>query len=292
MRAYSPSATKTHAFCPTARVLQQQGLTPKYAAKNAVSRWMGTAMAAGLEQHNRMRKGGVQVAPNHVTPYRAAAVTWDEEVSKFLGAGGVVTDETFETRVPPLMQRALEYYAAYDVVPAAWEIRAVEHTFADGGNARPDLLVVDEDGTAPLDYKMKETLYVKPGETREAARSRTLLEFANDWQLKHYVWCVRRFLGQPCSHYYIVLGELSPKPHFTLQRFEVTETQMQQWIDSAHGWWSDMYETETDHINLPRMAPTHETKYGPCEFQYACLEAELDPAKYRHKYVTIGRSKR
>ncbi len=247
---------------------------------------MGTAMAAGLEHHNLLRTKG---APSMVSPYVAASVVWEELVLQFLDAGGVVTDETYETRVPPLMQRALEHYAANDIISTRWQIHAVERVFEAGGRARPDLIVVDEDGLAPVDYKMKEKLYVKEGETRDAARSRTLMEFADDWQLKHYVWCIRRFLGQPCDHYYIVLGELSPKPHFTIQRFEVTNESMQQWSDSAYQWWAEMYDTESDIVNLPRMAPTHETKYGPCEYQYACLEAGLEKEKYRHKYVQIER---
>ena len=286
MQVYSPSATTTYATCPRKRYLQKRGLTPKYAAKGAVSRWMGTAMAAGLEHHNRMR---AFAAPSIITPYRAAAVKWEEQVAQFLDAGGVVTDETFETRIPPLMQRALEHYVVHDVVPAEWEIVGVEQTFERAGNARPDLIVVDADGYAPVDYKCKESLYTKPTETKDAARARTLAEYDNDWQLLHYAWCIRRFIGQPCTHYYVVLGELSPKPHFTLQRFEVSETRIQSWIDNAHQWWANMYETEIDHINLPRMSPTHDSKYGACEYQYACLDAEGDEERYQHKYITIER---
>ena len=271
------------------RELQKQGLRSKYAAKSQVARWMGTAMAAGLEQHNYNRVGG-DLVTEHV-PYWYAMQSWNSEVEKFLAAGGVITDETYATRLLPLLERGLAHYAANDIIPAHWQIHSVERKFELGGNARPDVIVIDDEGYAPVDYKMKETLYIKPGETRDAARARTLAEFNNDWQLHHYVWCVRRFLGQPCDHYYIVLGELSPRPRFTIQRFDVSERAYQQWVDAAHGWWSDMYATECDMINLPRMAPTHESKYGPCEFQYACLEANLDPQKYQHKYITVERSK-
>ena len=288
MPVYSPSATRTYAECPRKRYLQKKGLTPKYAAKGAVSRWMGTAMAAGLEQHNRMR---AFATPSIITPYRAAAVKWEEQVLQFLDAGGVVTDETFETRIPPLMQRALEHYVAHDVIPAEWRIAGVEQTFERAGNARPDIIVIDADGYAPVDYKMKESLYVKPGETRDAARSRVMAELGGeyDWNQKHYMWSIRRYIGQPCTHHYLVLGELSPKPVFTIQRYDITESAMQSWIDNAHQWWADMYETEIDHINLPRMSPTHDSKYGACEYQYACLDAEGDEERYKHKYITIER---
>ncbi len=288
MKVYSPSSTRAHAFCPMSRALQQQNVTSKYAGKSWVARTMGVAMAAGLEQHNRIVKGG---AVPQSTPYNAAAMTWDAEVSRFLKVGGVVTDETYETRIPPLMQRALEHYASNDVIPEKWQIHSVEHTFEHGGNARADVIVIDEDGYAPLDYKMKETLYVKPGETRDGARSRVLAEMGReyDWNQKHYMWAIRRFLGQPCTHHYLVLGELSPKPRFTLERFDIDEQEMQSWIDNAHNWWADLYDTEADYINKPRMAPVHETKYGLCEFYDLCVTYQFDKERYRHKYIQVER---
>jgi hypothetical protein len=270
------------------RELQQQKYVSKYAAKPAVSRWMGTAMAAGLEEYNKRRM------TNTLLPgvlFNTSFPVWCDEIERFRRAGGVITDETFESRVPPLMERALTHYANHDVVPQNWTIHSVEHVFEHGGHARADLIVIDEDGYAPLDYKMKESLYVKPGETRDAARARTLLEYDNDWQLKHYVWGVRRFIGQPCNHYYIVLGELSPKPTYTLQRFDVSERAMQQWIDAAHSWWGVMQDSESDIINLPRMSPVHDNKYGKCEFYDACITYELDPTKFQHKYIQVERRK-
>ena len=284
MNVYSPSSTKTFAECPMKRELQKQNYVPKYAGKPFVSRAMGVAVAKGLEEINIFRKE--RISRGHVT---MALREWEREITKFRNAGGVVTDETFESRIPPLIERALRHYEANDTVPASWQIHSVEHTFEHGGNARADLIVIDDEGYAPLDYKMKETLYVKPGETRDAARARTLLEFENDWQLKHYVWGIRRFIGQPCDHYYIVLGELAPKPHFTLQRFDVTERSMQQWIDAAHSWWADMQDSDSDMTNLPRMSPTHETKYGKCEYYAACIDAELDETKFQHKYIKVER---
>lgn len=285
MKVYSPSSTKTYAFCPMARSLQQQRYTSKYAGKKEVAKWMGTAMAAGLETINRYRKDGT--FQNH--PFDNALAAWQQGIDAFRKAGGVVTDETFESRIPPLLSRALDIYSRQYPLPNGWQIHSVEHVFEHGGNARADLIVIDEDGYAPVDYKMKESLYVKPGETRDAARARTLLEYDNDWQLKHYIWAIRRFLGQPCNHYYIVLGELSPRATYTLQRFNVSERVMQQWTESAYGWWGDMYDTDSDYINVPRMSPVHDNKYGKCEFYDACITYELDPVKFQHKYIQVER---
>ena len=201
MKVYSPSSTKSYAFCPYKRHLEQQNLTSKYADKRTVSKWMGVAVAKGLEAYNI----------NWAHPeewFRAsdvAFVEWKDQIERFRAAGGVVTDETCESRIPPLMQRFLEHYSANESISSNWQIHSVEHEFKDAGNARADLIVIDDGGYAPVDYKMKEKLYVKPGETIDAARARTFLEYENDWQQHHYVWAIRRFLGQPCDHYYIVL---------------------------------------------------------------------------------------
>ncbi len=286
MKVYSPSSTKSYAFCPMKRHLEHKGLTSKYAAKKEVSKWMGVAMAAGLEHFNKIRIGP---DGDYLHPFEIAFQTWNDEITRFRAAGGVVTDETFESRIPPLMQRALEHYVKTSPISVMWQIHSIEHVFEHAGNARADLIVIDDEGYAPVDYKMKETLYVKPGETRDAARARTLLEYDHDWQQHHYVWAIRRFMGQPCNHYYICLGELAPKPVFTLQRFDVSERAIQLWIDAAHGWWADMYDTDIDMINAPRMSPVHDNKFGKCEFYDACVTYELDQERYKHKYITVER---
>ena len=244
MKVYSPSSTKSYAFCPYKRHLEQQNLTSKYADKRTVAKWMGVAVAKGLERINQGEDDFVD----------QTFATWNDEISRFRKAGGIVTDETCDSRVPPLMERALMHYVSTDVLPVTWQTHSIEHEFEHAGKARADLIVIDDGGYAPVDYKMKEKLYVKPGETIDAARARTFLEYENDWQQHHYVWAIRRFLGQPCDHYYIVLGELAPRPHFSIQRFDVPERVIQRWVDNAHSWWADMYDTDIDIINEPRMS--------------------------------------
>ena len=72
------------------------------------------------------------------------------------------------------------------------------------------------------------------------------------------MWSIRRFIGQPCTHHYLVLGELSPKPVFTIQRYDITESAMQTGSITRTNGGRICNETEIDHINLP-LNVTHMT---------------------------------
>ena len=286
MRVYSPSSTKTYAECPFKRELSRRGVQSKYAGKAAVARWIGTAVAKGFEQVNLERMGAspervVSLAEGH------AQASYQYSVSEFTNAGGVIAEGDADG-VPQLIERAVRYYRDEYVYPFQHTIVAVEQPFEHGGHARPDL-VIDDGSLAPLDFKCKRSLYVKPGETRDAARARVFAEYEDDWQLLHYVWCVRRFRGVPCNHYYIALCELTPKPHITIQRYDVTDTRMLQWADSAYGWWAAMEDTDNDMVNVPPQAPTHETKYGKCEYYDYCVTYEMDETRAQHRYITVER---
>lgn len=285
MRVYSPSSTKTYAECPFKRELSRRGVQSKYAGKAAVARWIGTAVAAGLEVANREWLSGISADGMAET---TARLSFTHSMQDFMDAGGVLTDE--ETNTVALIERMVSYYRHDYVFPFQHTIVAVEQPFEHGGHARPDL-VIDDGSLAPLDFKCKRSLYVKPGETRDAARARVFAEYEDDWQLLHYMWCVRRFKGVPCNHYYIALCELTPKPHITIQRYDVTERRLHQWADSAYSWWSQMEETDADIINMPPQAPTHETKYGKCEYYDYCVTYEMDETRAQHRYITVERRK-
>lgn len=285
MRVYSPSSTKTYAECPFKRELSRRGVQSKYAGKAAVARWIGTAVAAGLEVVSRERLSGISADGMAETTARLSFI---HSVQDFMDAGGVLTDE--ETNTVALIERMVSYYRHDYVFPFQHTIVAVEQPFEHGGHARPDL-VIDDGSLAPLDFKCKRSLYVKPGETRDAARARVFAEYEDDWQLLHYMWCVRWFKGVPCNHYYIALCELTPKPHITIQRYDVTERRLHQWADSAYSWWSQMEETDADIINMPPQAPTHDTKYGKCEYYDYCVTYEMDETRAQHRYITVERRK-
>ena len=65
---------------PEETVFAKKGLTPSTPQKGAVSRWMGTAMAAGLNNTTACEHSATLPL---ITPYRAAAVKWEEQVLQF-----------------------------------------------------------------------------------------------------------------------------------------------------------------------------------------------------------------
>ncbi len=71
--------------------------------------------------------------------------------------------------------------------------------------------------------------------------------------------------------------------------FDVTDAEMFKWQDSAEMYWNEM-ELIDKAVRNPKQAAVHETKYGPCEFEWACFNADLDPAMMRAKYIQIERS--
>jgi hypothetical protein len=246
---------------------------------------MGTAMAAGLavvNTHRMQMDGEWEMAEAH----QAAHAAFDEELLAFQNAGGVVSLDQWD-RLPALIERALDYYTLHDPVPVTWLIKGVEYEFPDLGNMRPDLIVQDNEGLAPVDYKMTESLYVRSGETREQARARKMTEYCDHWNMKQYVWGVNQQMG-PCNHYYICLGELTPKPCFTLQRFDLSLERREAFELSAFKYWRHMGEIDNGH-DIPAEAASHETKYGPCEYAWACQEANRNVELMQHKYVKVER---
>lgn len=242
-------------------------------------------MAAGLAVINthRMHMTGewdIQTACD------AAIAAFDQELLAFQDAGGIVDMNQWQ-HLPPLIDRAIKYYSLHDPLPVTWLVKGVEQPFPDHGNCRPDVIIENDWGLAPVDYKMKESLYVRNGETKEAARFRTLLEWKDSWQMLHYVWALRES-GHKCDRYYICLGELAPKPTYTLQAFEVSDETLTMWERSASRYWKDMSEIDSGD-DYPAMAANHRNQYGLCEYYKACFEHRLDENLMAFDYVKVER---
>lgn len=286
-KVYSPSQTEVFSQCQIKRELRKW--TSKYAGKPQIARWMGSSVTAGLAHYNEGRKR--QYVDWLLTDAQAEAQrVYDDEVERFLAAGGIL-DGAKGLHLSPLIARALSEYSKVDPIPLSWKIIGAEVPFPDHGNARPDVIIENDWGFAPVDYKFKETLYVRNGETEDAARFRTLLEYKDSWQMLHYVWAIRQVYGK-CDRYYICLGELSPKPHFTLQAFEVSDETLAMWVQSAQQYWWTMEQIDTpgrfEHF-VPAMAAVHRNQYGECEYRKACFEHRLDENLMSFDYIKIER---
>ncbi len=294
MKVYSPTQTDVFAFCPQARQFYKEGWTPRIAAKPEIAAWMGVAMGAGLEVYYKGQINGETTGAEHEL---AGVQSWEQSVTRFREAGGVVEDSDIAT-IPVLLSKALVKYPKVDPIPATWKILATEYELQDGSRARLDLVVETEQGVAVVDFKWKKELYVKSGEGKDQARGRTLLEYENYWNMLHYVWGLKQSRGVTLPSvttlpldpaYYIILGELNPV-HTQMQRFEVDPRVLGQWECTADVLWEEMQQTD-DGILSVRGNTTHANKYGPCKYYDACFTHFLDREAMKTKYVQVERSK-
>jgi hypothetical protein len=274
---YRQSETETFSICPRKRQLQyREGWSLKHQTNAGHAAMRGTALAAGCAEIHKGESAEVAV--------QACLSNLQAAVRAFRGVGGVCQD--FEEA--PIVKALTHYHAWFHTEP--WEVVAVETPLPTWGGSRPDVVVRVGGKLVVVDNKWKWSLYTKTGESKDQARNRTLLEYEKAWQFRHYLCAVSDVYQEPCDTYYIVLGECTPKPLVTVQAFQVEERELERWLASARYYWEDMafLDNETLMLNHPGAA-VHESKYGPCEFQWACFEAGLDRGKMEAKYVQIGR---
>lgn len=282
MKIYSPTQTDVFSFCPQARQFYKEGWAPRIADKPMIASWMGVAMGAGLEGYYT----------DKASPYVEKGLkAWEGSVETFRKAGGTI-EESDLLGIPELLTRALTKYPKMDPIPPTWTVLGVEQAFPEYGNARMDLTVRLESGKiSAVDFKWKKALYVKSGEGIAQARGRTLMEYENYWNMLHYVWTLKKVYGVGAANeYYIILGELSPGAHVTMQKFMVDPRVLATWEYDAHALWSEMQAA--DHVGTlePRGNTTHRNQYGLCKYYDACFTHFLDRESMRLKYVQIERS--
>ena len=281
---YRQSETETFSVCPRKRQLQYlEGWTLKHQTNAGHAAMRGTALAAGCAEVHMSAQLGHQ--PGVDSAVVACLSNLRAAVAAFRGAGGVCED--FEE--VPLIKALTFYYTWFHTQP--WEVLAVEQPIPTWGNSRPDLVARIGGKLVVVDNKWKWSLYIKPGETKDQARNRTLLEYEHAWQFRHYLSAVSDVYREPCDTYCIVLGEVTPKPVVTVQPFTVSDRELDRWLYGARYYWGDMayLDQETLMLNHPGAA-IHESKYGPCEFQWACFDSNLDREKMTDMYVLIERS--
>jgi hypothetical protein len=294
---YSPSQTALWLDCRMKRALSRHGWRLKVAGKRDLAAILGTAVAAGLATYNcskfgclcepgvgefvprcehcRVRAGDFE---NIINTSRQSAL----EALNDLHSDGRHVAEYDVAQRDALTERAARVVARYiaaDPIPPEWPILAVE-TPCDESGARPDLVVDDGRGPAPIDYKVKLALK-REYEAREIARWR------DSWQLYHYA---SRVCRPGAYHYYICLIVCEPF-RVELLPFEIADETMAWWRESAARYWRDMAQDAALEVmgDLPPMAAKHADEFGECEFRRACFDHRLDKARMAQDYVRVER---
>jgi hypothetical protein len=244
---------------------------------------VGSAVHAGLAVYYRDRLVGTPPPATGrpallTTAIMAAQATLAAELVVVREGGYVVQpqQEASLAGLPARVERVLTKFVEQDPIPAPWTIKGVELEMPRAGHARLDLAVEDEMGPAVLDWKYKGTLD-KRYYDKEVARYR------HSWQMRHYCWGYGELLGEPVSRYYVGLIVGDPF-QVSLLQYDLAPEDQAAWLQSAQRIWTHMDAMKAGREE-PWMSPTHETVYGPCEFQDMCLRWRWDENLAQTDYV-------
>jgi hypothetical protein len=245
---------------------------------------LGTAFAAGIGAYNSMRLEGA-------VPDVGAAAGVAEQVARLslLDADerGMVTSEIDMAQRGRLVERAgklIVKYAANDPIPPQWQIRHVELSLPEWGNARIDLGYENDLGYGVLDYKSKLALDAKWFDKEVAkyrfSEQRWFYPAAYQDYLKQQDWHALGYVPDPPAptvvRFDICLVILEPTFRTHLIPFVVNPGLQEEWLAARELTWARMEQTSPDGDLLPEMAATHEDQFGPCEFQKFCFEYQGD----------------
>jgi hypothetical protein len=237
----------------------------------------GSAVSVGLDEFNRGRSDDEIIT----------SVT--EEVQAEWERKQMDSREWIDFRTTPLtkddlLHQALLLVEAYiNQPPTAFEVIETEYIFREHGFARADVLGKLPTGQlAPIDYKVKDLPY------SSWLRSKIIGDFKNDWQLMHYCWAMTEEFGHECLQYGICILWYSAKPKVEYVPYTIAPRRMDNWRQSAYAHWLCMTAIK-DGRAVPTEVAEHQTKFGPCVFQRACMDYNRDPSYMKENYIYIGK---
>lgn len=271
MKVYSPSQTTLWMKCPVERRLSSiEGWEPRELGKRELAGALGTAIAAGLGAYfiTRMESpGGVFVA-QHFASIASANIRERQAMWRSKGytlpTWHQAQHDSLEARAFKAVLRFVTDDCNTSVLPVAWVLRAVEHTFPDHGFCRPDLIVETHPGEiAVIDWKCKLNLEAK-------WRRKEIDRYESSWQLFHNSWAASSLVDDRLpAFYYIGLIVLEPRWSVELIPFPIIPEAFAAWRDSANRVWRHM-ESEDLGKEHPWMAAKHTDEFGDCAFKLAC----------------------
>jgi hypothetical protein len=216
--------------------------------------------------------------------------TMSERLAAYQDAGRRIDEKfiEFSDLLPLRLDQAVQVYMAQNPLKD-WKLLQSEKTYDEFGRCRIDLLAEDEVGQAVLDYKVK----VKLDPEWE---SKSVNDHANGNQRFHYQHATgaKRF-----GIILVVLGgnRKKVKPYTKVFLFgDSPYYDSGLWFNDAREHWQRMSvykharEQFGDRVFIPGSV-VHEDKFGPCEYEDACMVHNLDPQAMAVQYVKIERSK-
>jgi len=188
---------------------------------------------------------------------------------------------------------AVGRYIDADPLPKSWLV-AVEPTYTEHGNAKPDL-VLRSPHLTPLDIKFKLTL-------DEDRLAQTIAEYAYSWQFMHYVWATEQHYGEPVRNSGLILVRARPFRIWT-EFFPVDPELLAIWLTSAKSVWAVMAAVDGYREDLLALIAEYTAKgqgvppwltfkwygrYGRDAMAGAVLDHKLDEGLMMQNYIQTG----
>jgi hypothetical protein len=280
--ARSPTQTVTWGTCPVKRALVYGlGLRPRRVMHSEIAAIGGKAWAVAMQAYNEGRRDGQEISTDDLV--EVALVSVQVERALFVTQGREIPDweQAYSAGIEARVEHAIRKYVKADPL-LDYQIKHVELTLPDHGNARIDLGVRDDFGPSVVDYKFKLRLDAR-------YYDKTVEEYRNNWQQFHYGWAYGEYLGEPINNYMICLVVAEPKFSVKLHEFPIHPEAMEAWKASAQRIWTQM-DHEDAGLVQPWMATEHASKWGPCEYQKACFDHRWDMDLMRNSgdYVVVN----
>jgi hypothetical protein len=214
-----------------------------------------------------------------------------DKLATYIDAGRRIhtKDEAFADLLPLRLEQAVELYMTNNPLKT-WRLLQSEKTYEQHGRCRIDVLADPLDGLGPavVDYKLKAKLDPEWLDSEIDKHAHTQQRF-------HYQWATN------AKRFYIVLVVLAGNrkritPYVKLSAPFGASPYYDSglWLkDTKLLWWQmDQAKQLSDGQGLsPGGSAVHEDKWGPCEFEDACLAHALDEQAMSIQYVKIERSK-
>jgi len=282
MKIYSPSQLTMHQFCGTARQLSNQGWKTKYMSPLDIAKFVGTAVAKGLEvYHNLMAMSTMTENGTKILVYQAAIKEYNDEFDHHINSGRILgqiaqTSHLGATeRIKQFLQLGIDQQPLKD-----WTILHTELRYNSG--ARADIVGLDPDGVLSiLDYKCmtefpQRKQYTKYFNSQFNGNQAMSYKYNHELDFKEHV-----------EKFYICLLTLTPfevkveGKVYDPRRYEL-------WLDSAQVEWLTM-EVEDKYGDTPTENATHENEWGQCDYYDACIHMGRDVDLMQQSYVQVKR---
>ena len=300
MRVYSPSQTTAFMDNPVYwELCYREGwhpITLGYPDRALVA---GGGFSEGVLSHYRqlLSYGGVLTGEPYPSQLHGdlAAEYIKDRLARLESKRFQWKDEADPSDLAKQVKVAVERYIAQDPLPKGW-LFAVEPSYKDFGNARPDLILRSPLLT-PADIKFKQTL-------DEDRRAQAVSEYAYSWQFMHYVWATAGFYGEPCQNSCLILVRMRPF-NVWVEFFPVDPELQLIWFVSARSAWAVMAAMDGYPEDLLALIaeyaakgqgipPWHTFKwygrYGRDAMAGAILDYKLDEGLMTQSYIKMGKA--